>query len=129
MGAKVSFETVRKLGLQLPNVEEAMGFGKPALKIGGKMFVCVPSHKSAEPDSLVVRTDFEQRAELLAADPETCYITPHYEGYPSVLVRLSRVTPDVLRDLLGMAYRFVLRGSTRSNPKGAVKTRSKSGHF
>jgi hypothetical protein len=52
MDAKVSFETVRKLGLQLPNVEEGTGFGKPALKAGGKMFVCVPSHKSAEPDSL-----------------------------------------------------------------------------
>jgi hypothetical protein len=64
----------------------------------------------------VVRTDFEQRAELLAAAPEVYYITPHYEGYPAVLVRLRRVTPDVLADLLGMAYRFVLR-------QGRVKRR------
>ena len=46
-----------------------MGYGKPSLKVGGKMFACLPSHKSAEPDSLVVRTDFEQRAELLSGDP------------------------------------------------------------
>jgi hypothetical protein len=46
------------------------------------------SHKSAEPDSLVVRADFEQRAELLNADPNVYYITDHYKGYPAVLVRL-----------------------------------------
>lgn len=119
MGAKVSFETVRKLGLQLPDVEDCTTYGQPALRVGGKMFVCLPSHKSAEPDSLVVRTDFEQRAELLAAAPEVYYITPHYEGYPAVLVRLRRVTPDVLADVIGMAYRFVLRG--RSAKRASVK--------
>jgi len=68
--AKVTFDTVRKLGLQLPNTEEGTGYGKPALKVRGKMFACLPSHKSAEPDSLAVRTDFEQRAELLAGAPD-----------------------------------------------------------
>jgi hypothetical protein len=117
MSAKVSFQTVRKLGLRLPDVEDCTTYGQPALKVNGKMFVCLPSHKSAEPDSLVVRTDFEQRAELLAAAPEIYYITPHYEGYPAVLVRLGLVTPDVLADLLGMAYRFVLRqGPSKRRP-------------
>jgi len=69
------------------------------------------SHSSAEPDSLVVRTDFDQRAELLEAGPDVYYLTPHYEGYPAVLVRLRRVAPDVLKDLLGMAYRYILRES------------------
>jgi hypothetical protein len=118
--AKISFETVRKLGLQLPNVEQATGYGKPALKVGGKMFACLPSHKSAEPDSLVVRTDFDTRAEMLAAAPDVYYLTDHYRDYPSVLVRLSRITPDMLRDLLAMAYRFVLKESVRAaKPKRA----------
>jgi hypothetical protein len=117
MAAKVSFETVRKLGLQLPDVEEGTGYGKPALKVGGKMFACLPSHKSAEPGSLVVRTDFEQRAEMLAGDPDVYYITDHYKDYPAVLVRMSRITPDMVRDLLGMAYRFVLREKTRSTKR------------
>jgi hypothetical protein len=117
MAAKVSFETVRKLGLQLPDVEEGTGYGKPALKVGGKMFACLPSHKSAEPGSLVVRTDFEQRAEMLARDPDVYYITDHYKDYPAVLVRMSRITPDMVRDLLGMAYRFVLREKTRSTKR------------
>lgn len=117
MAAMVTFGTVRKLGLQFPNVEEGTGYGKPALKVGGKMFACLPSHKSAEPDSLVVRTDFEQRAELLVGDPDVYYITDHYKDYPAVLVRMSRITPDTLRDLLGMAYRFVLREKPRSTKR------------
>jgi hypothetical protein len=116
MAVKVSFETVRKVGLQLPDVEDCTTYGQPALKVAGAMFVCLPSHKSAEPDSIVVRTDFEQRAELLAAAPDIYYITPHYEGYSAVLVRMSRLTPDVLRDLLGMAHRFVLRRGAPSAP-------------
>jgi hypothetical protein len=67
----------------------------------------VPSHRSAEPDSLAVRIDFDNRAELLAAAPDVYYVTDHYLNYTSVLVRLSRVTPDVLRDLLRMAHKFV----------------------
>lgn len=105
----ISFDTVRKIGLALPGVEEGTSYGSPALKIGGKMFACVPSHKSAEVGSLAIRIDFEQRAELLAADPETYYITEHYLNYPAVLLRLSRATPDMLRDLLGTARRFVLQ--------------------
>jgi hypothetical protein len=73
------------------------------------------SHKSAEPDTLVVRADFEQRAELLSADPNVYYLTDHYKGYPAVLVRLPLIAPDVLKDLLGMAYRFVLRETLRGS--------------
>lgn len=53
--------------------------------------------------------DFGDRAELLAADPDVYYVTDHYVGYNAVLVRLSRINPDALRDLLGMAYKFVTR--------------------
>ena len=74
------------------------------------------THRSAEPGSLVVRVDFDDRAELLAADPDVYYVTDHYLNYTSVLVRLSRVTPDVLRDLLGMAHKFVTADATRRSP-------------
>ena len=57
----------------------------------------------------MVRMDFDDRAELLAADPNAYYVTDHYAGYTAVLVRLSRVTQDTLRDLLGMAHKFVTR--------------------
>ena len=60
---------MRKIGLALPGVEESTAYGSPALKVRGKLLACVPSHRSAEPGSLVVRIDFDDRAELLAADP------------------------------------------------------------
>jgi len=53
--------------------------------------------------------DFDDRGELLAADPDVYYVTDHYVSYTTVLIRLSRVNPHELRDLLGMAYKFVTR--------------------
>ena len=115
-GRIINFDTVRSIGLALPDVEESTAYGQPALKVHGKLLACVPAHRSAEPDSLVVLVDFDDRAELLAADPDVYYVTEHYVGYTSVLVRLSRVNPDVLRDLLGMAYKFVTRKAVPRSP-------------
>ena len=103
----INFDTVRKIGLALPGVQVSTAYGSPALKVRGKLLACVPVNRSTEPGSLAVRVGFDDRAELLAAAPDVHYVTDHYLNYSSVLVRLSRVTPDVLRDLLGMAYKFV----------------------
>ena len=105
--AGIDFDTVRKIALDLDGVEEASAYGARALKAHGKLLVCIPVNKSAEPGSLAVRIDFENRAELLAAASDVYYVTDHYLNYPMVLVRLSRIHPDALRDLLGMAWRFV----------------------
>jgi hypothetical protein len=107
----INFDIVRNIGLAWPGVEESTAYGQPALKVRGKLLACVPAHRSAEPNSLVVFVDFDDRAELLAADPDAYYVTEHYVGHTSVLVRLSRVNPDVLRDLLGMAYKFATRNA------------------
>jgi hypothetical protein len=103
----MSFSTVRELGRTLPDVEDGTAYGSPALKVRGRMFACVPTHRSAEPDSLVVCIDFAQRDELVADDPATYYLTPHYVNYAVVLVRLRRIHRDALRDLLQSAWRFV----------------------
>jgi hypothetical protein len=116
---KSNFDTVRKIGLALPGIEESTSFGAPSLKVRGQMLACLPTHRSAEPGSLVVRMDFDDRAELLAAAPDVYYITDHYAGYTAVLVRLAGVTPDVLKDLLGMAHKFV----TRKTKAGAVSSK------
>jgi hypothetical protein len=125
-----SFETVRKIGLELPGVEESTMYGAPALKVHGALLACVPSHRSAEPGSVLFRVDFADRAALLAEAPELYYITDHYVNYPAVLVRLSRATPEVLRDLLGMAYKLVTRKNSRSRtskkPPNKPKPRSTS---
>jgi hypothetical protein len=105
----ITFDTVRKIGLALPGVEDSTAYGSPALKVRGKLLACVPVHRSAEPGSLVVCVDFDDRAALLAEAPDIYYVTDHYIPHESVLVRLSRMDPDALRDLLGMGYKFVTR--------------------
>lgn len=112
----IDFETVRKIGLALPDVEHSTTHGVPALKVQGKLLAWIPVNRSAEPGSLAVRVDFDDRADLLAEQPDVYYVTDHYVGYNSVLVRLSRVSPDVLRDLLGMAHKFVTRDAARRSP-------------
>ena len=104
---KIDFDTVRGMALGLPDVEESTTHGSPALKVHGKLLTCLAIHKSAEPGSLAVRIDFERRAELMASAPDVYYVTDHYVGHPAVLVRLSRIHLDALRDLLGMAWQFV----------------------
>ena len=105
--AKINFDTVRRMGLALSGVEEGTTYGTPALKVRGQLLTCMAIHKSAEPGSLAVRIGFEDRAALMSADPEVYYLADHYVEYPVVLVRLSRIHPDALRDLLGMAWNFV----------------------
>ena len=105
----VNFDIVRDIGLKLPGVQEGTAYGARALKVQGHLLACIPSNRSAEPDSLVVRVDSDDRTELLAAAPDVYYVTDHYVGYSAVLVRLSLITPDALRDLLGMAHKFVTR--------------------
>ena len=106
-GSNLTFDIVREIGLALPDVEEGTMYGSPALKVRGNLLTCLAIHKSAEPESLAVRIDFDQRAGLLAEEPETYYLTDHYVDYPVVLVRLSQIRIDQLRDLLGSAWRFV----------------------
>src|SRR5216684_7876224 len=104
---KIDFDTVRRIALRQSDVEESTIYRSPALKVRGKLLACIPIHKSAEPDSVAVRIDFARRAELMAAAPDVYYLNDHYVNYPVVLVRLSRIHADALRDLLGMGWRFV----------------------
>jgi hypothetical protein len=120
----VDFDTVRTIGLEFPGVEESTAYGFPALKVRGELLACVPANPSAEPGSIVVRVDFDDRAELLAAAPDVYYITDHYVGYNAVLVRLSRISPEVLRDLLSMAYKFV---TAKAGPRSPSRKRRKLG--
>ena len=102
-----SFATVRDLAKDLPGVEEGTAWGVPAFKLRGRLLACMASNKAAEPDTLVVLVGFDQRDAMIADDPGTYYLKPHYVGYPSVLVRLPRIERDALKDLLHAAWRFV----------------------
>jgi hypothetical protein len=95
------------MAVALPGVEEGTTYGSPAFKVRGKLLACIAIHKSAEPDTLAVRIPFDLRDELIASDPESYYLTDHYVNYPTILVRLSRIKVEGLRELLAASWRFV----------------------
>jgi hypothetical protein len=113
----VDFDTVREIAMALPDVEQSTSYGATSFKVRGKMFACPAINRSAEAGSLGVRIDFNLRAQLLASTPDVYYLTPHYENYPCVLVRLARINRTALKQLLGTAWFFV----SSSAPKRRVK--------
>lgn len=121
---RVDFALVESIGRGLSGVEVSTAWGTPALKVQGKMFVCIASNKAAEPNTLAVRMAIPDRDLLIEEDPDVYYLKDHYVNYPCVLVRLSRVNPDALRDLVVGAHRFV--SATRAR-KSAGGTRRKPG--
>jgi hypothetical protein len=112
---QMDFDLVREIALALPDVEEGTIHGAPSLRVRGRRLACPALHRSAEPDSLAVRIDVDQREALIAAEPGVYYVTEHYLNHPMVLVRLSSIDRHALRDLLEKAWRFA---TSRKKPRG-----------
>jgi hypothetical protein len=109
-----AFDIVRTVGLTLPDVEATTKYdGSPVLKVDGIFMAGLATHPSAEPDTLVVRAGLEDRERLVEDAPETYYLTDYYRSYPLVLVRLSRIEPDPLRDLLSVSWRMTTAKSRK----------------
>ena len=70
----VNFETVRNIGLTFRGVEESRAYGSPVLKVHRKILAGIAVNRSAEPDSLMLCLDLEDRAELVAADPDVHFV-------------------------------------------------------
>jgi hypothetical protein len=109
----VKFDTVRKLALSLDHVEERPSYGTPGFRVNGVLFLRL--HQDGE--SLVVRMGFEEREAMMAEAPETYYITDHYLKYEWVLVRMARIQPDELRDLLRMAWKSTAKAKREPTPR------------
>jgi hypothetical protein len=92
---------VRQLALALPGVEEGTSYGTTAFKVNGKLL----ARFHQDGDSLVVKVEYAAREVLMGANPKTFYITDHYRCWPWVLVRISSVDPNDLRQLLEEAWR------------------------
>jgi hypothetical protein len=112
---------LREIALQFPDVEDGTTARGVAFTARGRLLACAAIHESAEPRSLVVRISVEQRAQLMAAHPDSLYLTDHYAKHPAVLARLDRLDRDSLRDILGAAWLFVTE-----NAAGRKRSSSRS---
>ena len=61
--------------------------------------------RAAHGELVAIRVDRDEREALMLMDPETFFLTPHWQSSPSVLVWLARVEEGMLRELLVDAWR------------------------
>jgi len=97
----ITFDDVRRVGLELPDADESTSYGTPALKVKGQLFVRLHDER----DKIVLRMPMEQREDMMREDPEIYFITDHYRDYPYVLVSFARLSLETLPDLLKTAHR------------------------
>lgn len=91
------FETwaeVAAFALSLPDTEPSTSYGKPAVKLRGKAFL----FPGREEGSFAVMSPLDEKELLMETEPDTFWETPHYSGYPAVLVRYD--SPS--RERIGM---------------------------
>ena len=97
-----SWEDVVALAAHLPGVEEGTWYRTPALKVRGRS-LC---RMKEDGELLVLKVeDLGEKEALLQGRADVYTTTPHYDGYPAVLVRLAQADPAELRELLEDAWR------------------------
>ncbi|MGQ0615552.1 MAG: MmcQ/YjbR family DNA-binding protein [Acidimicrobiia bacterium] len=97
-----TFDDVRRICGALPETVEVPWFGTPSFKVKGKGFC-----RWRDEDGLVVVwvADLAEKDALLSAEPDKFTTTPHYDGHPTVLVRLENLSVPELAELLTDAWR------------------------
>lgn len=109
----IDFDDISEMALKLPDVEGVVSSRGPALKVRGKLMACPAIHKSAEPDTVMIRVSMAEREKRIAENPDVYYVTDHYQNYPALLVRMPRIDREMLDELLGCSWRFVFEKGTR----------------
>jgi hypothetical protein len=97
----------------LPEVEEDATGKREVARVRGTIIAYPAGNDRSRPDSaaedeefVIVKIDRRERAVLLQEAPDTFFVTPHYQNYPGVIVRLATVGADQLRELLVDAWRL-----------------------
>jgi hypothetical protein len=109
-------ETLRRIALSFPGVEEGTSYGTLAYRVC-KKFIC---RMKEDGESLAIRMEFGEREILVEGEPDTFYFTDHYANYPMVLIRLPKVHPDELKRIFSNAWRgFANKKLLKEDHQGA----------
>jgi hypothetical protein len=110
-----SWDDVRRIALALPESSEQSARGLASWRVREKLFVWERPLRPAEvgalgadaPEGAILGVRVEHvgaKEALLADDPDVFFTTPHFDGYPAVLVRLERIAADELSELIVEAW-------------------------
>ncbi len=110
-----TWDDVRRIALSLPGAEEHNRGEQCSWRVRDKLFVWErPLRKSdlvalgdAAPSGPILGARVEHlvaKEAMLADDPGVFFTTPHFDGYPAVLIRLEQIAPDLLEEVIVEAW-------------------------
>jgi hypothetical protein len=110
-----TWDDVRRIALALPDATEVISRGNTQWRVNDKLFVWErPLRRSdlealgdAAPDGPILGARVEHlvaKEALLADDPNVFLTTPHFDGFPAVLVRLEEISLDDLEEVIVEAW-------------------------
>ncbi len=111
-----TWEDAKRIALELPETEESTWYRTPAVKVRDKSFVRLKE----DGEDIVLMVDMLEREALMQAEPDVFHITPHYQHYPAMLVRLESVDLEQLREQMTESW-------LRKAPKRLAKEFLESG--
>jgi hypothetical protein len=114
-GAIRNWDEAVAFALSLPDTELSTSYGKPAVKVNGRAFLYT-GHEAAS--SFGVAVDLDTVEMLKETDPATFWQTPHYEGWPAVLIRYDSSDPERVRDIVERSHAW-----TAAKPKPRPRKR------
>lgn len=104
-----SWDKAVAFALSLPGTELSTSYGRPAVKVNGRAFLYT-GHE--DETSFGVAIDMDSVELLKETDPDTFWQTPHYEGWPAVLIRFDSDDPERVRDVVRRSHAW-----TAAKPK------------
>jgi hypothetical protein len=110
-----TWEQVRRMALALPETTERVSRGLCQWRVADKLFVWerplrrpdLEALGDAAPDGPILGARVEHlgaKEALIADDPAVFFTTPHFDGYPAILVRLERIAPEDLHEVVVEAW-------------------------
>jgi hypothetical protein len=110
-----TWDDVRRIALALPEASERVSRDMRQWRVKDKLFVWerplrrpdLEALGDAAPDGPILGARVEHlvaKEALLADEPDVYFTTPHFDGYPAVLVRLERISPEALDEVIVEAW-------------------------
>jgi hypothetical protein len=113
----LTWEQIFAHALSFQGTEAGTHFGKPTVKANGRALIS----PAREPGSFVLHTNAATKLLLLETDPNTYWQTPHYEGWPSLLVRYDSSDPQRVLAMTEQAYKLAMAGKPPRKRKANLR--------